>query len=101
MVPIVLTAAVLLALVVVVWRIVRKILRAAARSTPPKPIQHAESNSTGNDDLVTGLIIGSVLFGGDSHASSPSDSGSAPDASGDTGGSIGGSSDGFDTGGEF
>ena len=52
--------------------------------------------------VVTGIILGSVLFGGDSRAgpSRPDD----PGSSSDTGGAIesgGGSDDGFSTGGDF
>jgi hypothetical protein len=64
-----------------------------------------ESSRTSNDDgssLLSGVVIGSVLFGGDAHGSPPAVSADPPEASGDSGGSIGGGSDdGFSTGGEL
>ena len=92
----------LVTVAIVLWRVIRK-----SRLPPIRPIapRRAEINQSKNDDgstLLTGVVIGSVLFGGDAHAQSTADSDHPPDARGDSGGSIaGGVDDGFSTGGDF
>jgi hypothetical protein len=94
-------------------------LQARARTNPRQPLRRASRdestsasgrvNRASSDDgnsLLTGVIVGSMLFGGDSHARPPADADSSPDSAGDSGndsdGSIGGDSDGgFETGGDF
>jgi hypothetical protein len=101
MMTIALIIAAVLAAAVVLWRVTRRAHQAPVHLVPQRRAARSQANADDGSTLLTGVVIGSMLFGGDSDAQPPADSANPPDASGDSGNIEGGSDGGFDTGGDF
>jgi hypothetical protein len=93
--------AAVLAAALVLWRVTRKARQASVHPVAPSRVEKRQTNTDDGSTLLTGVVLGSVLFGGDSDAKPPAEAADPPDASGDSGSLEGGSDGGFDTGGDF
>ena len=92
----------LLAVAVVLWRVIRKARRAPIRPIAPRRGGSSQANNDDGSTLLTGVVLGSVLFGQDSDAKPTAESDNKLDSAADSSGGIGDSSDGgFSSGGDF
>jgi hypothetical protein len=101
MLTIALMIAAVLAVALGLWRMTRRVHQPSRRAVPQRRVESSQANADDGSTLLTGVVIGSMLFGGDSDAQPPADSANPPDASGASGNIEGGSDGGFDTGGDF